>query len=350
MKNFKVKTMFMAGAMMLLATGCGKAGSNTNQGNKTNDVFVPDGTGLVASVEGVKFNILDGLDKIMGRLSINGLYVCDPKNYVYYDGEEYKREDLNKQAVKYGDSYWDEEQGVFIEGKVQILDEAKYNFIQEKKNSGVKYFSERDLLSSKNEGAEYTLDGYDLYSFTVNNEYKMEKRLEYEILEGKTDASDLGEGWYSIPGYGCVNTVYQYSYMTETNEMDKWEGYIIVYVDGKPVDFSAYYEKYEELLRDYKSDTKWLSEPIAAITSDDVYCNFFDNRLETSKADFEDKEQKIKDRFCAQLAFSDAMGMITSGEAKNVVMIEHYCNFVEDYEYILQNYEPFTKYTVFKKN
>lgn len=28
--------------------------------------------------------------------------------------------------------------------------------------------------------------------------------------------------------------------------MDKWEGYIIVYVDGKPVDFSAYYEKYDE--------------------------------------------------------------------------------------------------------
>lgn len=122
----------------------------------------------------------------MGSLSINGLYVCDSKNYVYYDGEEYKREDLNKQAVKYGGSYWDEEQGVYIEGKVQILDEAKYNFIQEKKNSGVKYFSERDLLSSKNEGAEYTLDGYDLYSFTVNNEYKMEKGWNMKSWKEKT--------------------------------------------------------------------------------------------------------------------------------------------------------------------
>lgn len=40
MRNLKVKTMIMAGAMMLLATGCGKVGSNTNQGNKTNDVIV----------------------------------------------------------------------------------------------------------------------------------------------------------------------------------------------------------------------------------------------------------------------------------------------------------------------
>ena len=95
MKNLKAKTMFMAGAMMLLATGCGKAAPNTNQGNNTNDViapdetanqenitndvFVPDGTGLVASVEGVKFNILDGLDKIMGKLSINGYMCVTPK-------------------------------------------------------------------------------------------------------------------------------------------------------------------------------------------------------------------------------------------------------------------------------
>lgn len=60
------------------------------------------------------FKVSDCRQSTPIRLSINGLYVCDPKNYVYYDGKEYKM---------------DKREGYFFDN---ILETSRVDFEEEK--------------------------------------------------------------------------------------------------------------------------------------------------------------------------------------------------------------------------
>lgn len=329
---------FMLMTFFVLMTGC----KNKSKDKKTE---------MITSIDGIEINLLDGLDKIMSCLSDNKIYVYSYRDPIsqttYYEGKKVRLSELIDEAVKITEIF-DGKEYQHIE---EVLDKDKKEYLSLcSEKMPIVFWDEEDVLFSLRES--FTLENYDMYGFTINAGCVYDRKLvEFEILNGKNNPSELGTFCYEIPGFQCLENDYRYKYKTQESDIDNRKGYVIVYIDGKAVDLSKYYNNYDKCIEAEENDCSWLVEPIKKIMPDvSFHCAKFDYNLDIQLSDNKEKADKIRNRFSSLNAFSDAINKIADCQAENVVMIRYYTDNNEGRTQNEKYADTFVEYWVFKRN